>query len=57
MGKDELGTALGIRRLQSITGLDHMGLGDFATADHYYVRRDSPNGTRFYVRSARKRAS
>jgi hypothetical protein len=57
MGKDTLGEALGIRRLQSIAGLEHMGFGDFADATHYYVRRDSPLGTRFYVRSERKRAS
>ena len=57
MGKDALGTTLGIRRLQSISGLEHMGLGDFADATHYFVRRDSPNGTRFYIRSDLKRAS
>ena len=57
MGPDALSTALGIPRLQSVSGLEHLGLGDFASATYYFVRRDSPNGTRFYIRSDYKRAS
>lgn len=54
MGDKSIGELLRIPSLHEIKGLDHMGFGEFADAQHWYTRYDSPKGTtRFYVRSAR----
>jgi hypothetical protein len=36
--------------IHSIPGLHHLGFGEFQSATHLYIRRDSPIGTRFYER-------
>lgn len=50
LGNGTLGPKLGIKSLQSVAGLRHLGFGEFASDTHTYVRVDSPHGTRFYVR-------
>lgn len=52
VGEPELGEKLGIPILQSIQGLSHKGFGEFADDKHWYSRRDSPQGCRFYVRTS-----
>lgn len=49
LGQDELGKQLGIRSLHEVSGLEHMGFGEFFDARHMYERFDSPRGARFYV--------
>lgn len=44
---------LNLPSLHSITGLSHMGSGNFASSTHVFLRSDSPLGTRFYVREPR----
>lgn len=36
--------------IHSIPGLIHLGMGQFRSETHHYIRRDSPIGTRFYER-------
>ncbi len=36
--------------LHDFPGLEHLGFGNFRSATHLFLRRDSPRGTRFYLR-------
>lgn len=45
----------GLRAIQEVPGLTHLGGGDFASETHVFVRRDSPRGTRFYERLPKER--
>jgi hypothetical protein len=50
LGDPAIGEALGIKHLTTLKDLEHLGFGDFANAQHYYVRHDSPrHTTRFYI--------
>jgi hypothetical protein len=41
---------LNLPRLHDFHDLDHVGFGNFKNATHLFLRRDSPNSTRFYER-------
>lgn len=45
---------LNLLSIHSIPGLLHKGFGEFESATHRYIRRDSPVGTRFYERVVRQ---
>lgn len=41
---------LKLPNIHGIRGLVHLGMGQFRSETHNYIRRDSPLGTRFYER-------
>lgn len=54
LGDDALGSALGIKNLNILRDLEHLGFGEFGNSQHVYVRHDSPcHTTRFYVQERR----
>lgn len=53
LGSQELGTELGIPSLHDLKDLEHVGFGDFANHEWYFLRQDSPRGARFYVQLPR----
>jgi len=44
---------LGLPSIHDLKNLDHIGFGNFQSDSHVFLRRDSPRGTRFYVREQR----
>jgi hypothetical protein len=54
LGGDETGKAVGVKCLQGINDLAHIGYGEFKDDKFNYSRHDAPmNGCRFYVRFPR----
>lgn len=54
LGDDAIGKLLGIKNLNTLRDLEHLGFGDFGNAEHHYVRHDSPSHTtRFYIQERR----
>lgn len=54
VGSEEDGNALGLKQLQSLPNLQHVGFGDFIDELYYYRREYNSNGHgRLYVQTNR----